>query len=749
MLCAICKGIEFRCVEEWHHAARESIQRYIDKTAISQLSHAAYNPPVEVTATGTLFYVHHQSLQLLETSALLAHEDSDGDSLVLRHDTVQQKGAPGCEFCKMIFDILKSGDAWDLPYSSGTWLRDRELEGLSEILLCLEMKDGNILPRCLPYLQPDHVIDVRMGGSRLQVAALNIPGNYSPCHDATNNNIGRLEEISAVTQCEQVTLEDSIPASMPINLWNSQEVLAKYWLKTCSEVHEKCKSIQSPDPHLPTRILHVGVKGEEEKVHLHVSNAKEKDTYVTLSHCWGTHQIITTTTKNIESHQREVPIQDLSRTFQDAVVATRNLGVKYLWIDSLCIIQDSPADWAAESEKMHQIYRDAAFCISAVGAIDGNVGLFPEGTKMVRPCKMEMSFDHGRPVFLTPNKSILASGPLFNRTWVLQEQCLSIRSLQFAKDGLYWSCRTHGASERMPLGDPWARNRFLEDNEPIETFNITSGGSINDLSEQGVRPAYKAKQIRLLDFWYSDVVPQAAQRKLTYDTDRLAAIVGLAKQIMNLPGFECTYRFGLWEEDLAHGLLWRGGHQSTRRRPPQTFVAPSWSWASVSNNGGFYGSLETRVSGRHLIKDTDVAFEVTAGNQNGLSAECAYGVVRANGKLKPVRWIPRLWSYYRNTFESKVEDNMSRGGSAVDLDGNFIGRSSVDDASDTPAADAQVWCWPVLQNILSQEEETLVCLLLRPLSVENDGQKFVKIGEIATRRLDWFDDVESTQFLLF
>lgn len=468
---------------------------------------------------------------------------------------------------------------------------------------------------------------------------------------------------------------------------------------------------------------------------------------MTLSHCWGKRQIITTTVENLEAHKQAIPISALSRTFQDAIAVTQSMGFRYLWIDSLCIIQDSPEDWATESEKMHQIYRNAEFCVSAVGAFDGTFGLFPPGTKMPRPCEMNMSFVNGKPIFLTSNKSTTAQGPLFDRAWVLQEQSLSIRSLQFAADGLYWSCRTQGASERMPLGDEWARNRFLEDNEQFDESSMKPEDS-EKVEQVGNRERGKAKEVRLLDTWYREIVAQASRRKLTFETDRLMAINGLAKQVIGLPEFKCHYTFGLWEEDLAMGLLWRGTN-SSRRRPPQTFSAPSWSWASISGDVGFFGSLERRNSGRHLIRE--IGFDsklLEEGRDKDLDTKREHGLLRARGKLKPIKWVPRMWSYYQGTFQSNLEPETSRGGSGVDLDGTFVGRAGLDDARDVPRVDEQVWCWPVLERIVSEEEENLVCLLLKPSHTGSNENEFVRIGEIETRRLDWFEDANMKEFLV-
>ena len=78
--------------------------------------------------------------------------------------------------------------------------------------------------------------------------------------------------------------------------------------------------------------------------------------YTTLSHCWGKKHIVTTTKATLEQRKLEVPWLLLSRTFQDAITITRELGIRYIWIDSLCIIQDDKEDWERVSAKMAEIY---------------------------------------------------------------------------------------------------------------------------------------------------------------------------------------------------------------------------------------------------------------------------------------------------------------------------------------------------------------------------------------------------------
>ena len=98
--------------------------------------------------------------------------------------------------------------------------------------------------------------------------------------------------------------------------------------------------------------------------------------YTTLSHCWGKKRIVTTTKATLGQRKLEVQWPRLSRTFQDAINITRALGIRYIWIDSLCIIQDDKEDWERESAKMAEIYSCSYLNLAATGSADGDGGCF-------------------------------------------------------------------------------------------------------------------------------------------------------------------------------------------------------------------------------------------------------------------------------------------------------------------------------------------------------------------------------------
>ncbi len=147
------------------------------------------------------------------------------------------------------------------------------------------------------------------------------------------------------------------------------------WLTECSEDHPSC--LNSPPDKLPTRHLDVGLPSDPQRVRLVETVQPAGPTeYTTLSHCWGKQPLIKLTKENYSAFQEEIPATQLPLTFSEAINFTRRLGKQYIWIDALCIIQDSPDDWIRESATMAQVYSGSFLNICATASPDGQGGLY-------------------------------------------------------------------------------------------------------------------------------------------------------------------------------------------------------------------------------------------------------------------------------------------------------------------------------------------------------------------------------------
>ena len=228
----------------------------------------------------------------------------------------------------------------------------------------------------------------------------------------------------------------------------------RHWINDCIDNHAGCNENQPT--HRPTRLLDlVRFRSSGDIVLIEPEeDSDEHIPYTTLSHCWGSlpSRPWITTPSNIASRKERIRFDELSLTFQDAVITTRKLRIPYLWIDSLCIIQDSPCDWEKEAGRMAVVYAGSVCTLSALGSKDSNGGFFRVKKKesdFVFRYDLDLGAQRIRVFPCEPNTWQL-HGPLMDRAWTLQERELSRRILYFSRDQLLWECKTLRASADVP-----------------------------------------------------------------------------------------------------------------------------------------------------------------------------------------------------------------------------------------------------------------------------------------------------------
>ncbi len=221
------------------------------------------------------------------------------------------------------------------------------------------------------------------------------------------------------------------------------------WIQNCKANHSKCNA-EKRENWLPDRVLDVGTLSQP-SLCLHItSESSLRLPYVTLSHCWGKIEIKMLKMANLNQLIECIDIAELPKTFQDAIQISRRLDIRFLWIDSLCIIQDSKEDWLKESVIMGDIYQHAYCNIAATAAPDGRTGCFLERNPLLaQPFRVRIDSYPGP----RSNSSVyslapqvfweqgLLQAPLLQRAWVVQERTLSPRVIHFGKDQLFWECQ--------------------------------------------------------------------------------------------------------------------------------------------------------------------------------------------------------------------------------------------------------------------------------------------------------------------
>jgi hypothetical protein len=321
--------------------------------------------------------------------------------------------------------------------------------------------------------------------------------------------------------------------------------LAAGWLQICQEDHEMCMPSIDEQPTLPSRVIYID-PDESKAPYLHESKG-DHGYYVALSYRWGTTQKGELKDNVYYDYRHSIPLESISRTPRDAIRITRGLGIRYLWVDALCIIQDSDVDKDKELGVMGDIYRNATVTIAAANGDHADSGLFKiRDVRAYRPCPIFRYEDEdGREVrvFAARLDHEVQNSPLDTRAWTFQEEILSTRILKFGPDSLRWSCVTLAASEMAPMGNRHSPHRL--DYQMREWIHYPEA---KPLWYEALDP-----RRRYFEDWYS-VVEHYSTRNLTKPTDKLPALSGLAKIMQRLYG--CTYLAGLWKEDLEYGLLW-------------------------------------------------------------------------------------------------------------------------------------------------------------------------------------------------
>ncbi|KAH7389170.1 heterokaryon incompatibility protein-domain-containing protein [Cadophora sp. MPI-SDFR-AT-0126] len=385
------------------------------------------------------------------------------------------------------------------------------------------------------------------------------------------------------------------------------------WYKLCETTHQKCRS-SVYSTFRPTRLVDLTAT----KPVLRTSPNFESDCkYATLSHCWGFTQYAVLTGDVLLNYHDEIPEAAISTTFKDAMTVAKYFGYRYIWIDSLCIIQDSEDDWRQESALMSKLYSNSGLNISAAGAKDGSVGcFFAREDNWLEIVSTISRGTRARYIVLDDNfeSKLLDNMPLMRRGWALQERILAPRTIHFAKNQLFWECNEFHACESLPDG-------------------YQHEGSITRLGDD--TPASED-----LSVWQA-IVLSYSFGELTDSKDKLVAISGLAQAVQSdLLG---SYVAGLWRNGIESQLPWYmyGGH----KHRPDDYRAPTWSWASV--DGPI--SVSNRKPEQVFIRVHDVVIEnATEGN--------IYGQI-VSGSLSLTCKI-LLFGEVIN-FEHEISENMS------------------------------------------------------------------------------------------
>ncbi|CZR66448.1 uncharacterized protein PAC_16349 [Phialocephala subalpina] len=397
------------------------------------------------------------------------------------------------------------------------------------------------------------------------------------------------------------TLHRMIPNGMD-SLRTYQQI--QHWLNNCRRNHPRCSMngnfLHDATYPYPTRLLEIHRDKIKLVEHLVVSPLAPRSPYAILSYCWGDGHTMTTTSANLAYHLDGSPWMALPQTIQDAVLVCSRLGIKFIWVDALCVLQDSPEDWNSECKRMGDYYRWAVVTLSALDASGVHEGFLSSRTP-------------------------LSTARLFRSVWDPQgygghpeERVLSTRIVHFAKSELLWECLTCSAREGLTE---------LNDHR-LDCSNIQYSGA-SDFKRALFIPN-PSDHYNIADgafaIWQRFVV-EYSTRKLTRPEDRLHAIAGLALILAEKTGSPyCTGIFGndlielAWQKDLT---------EDEQTNPPALAPAPSWSWARPNSRVKFPFYNQDR-----LVSTLDARFE-------GYDGSISHGCLVVSAYFREMMMRPR------------------------------------------------------------------------------------------------------------
>ncbi|KAH7073785.1 heterokaryon incompatibility protein-domain-containing protein [Paraphoma chrysanthemicola] len=439
--------------------------------------------------------------------------------------------------------------------------------------------------------------------------------------------------------------------------------IARRWLTECKSTHKECQTISG---RMPTRVLDVGTDNELFNVKLHTTREGQTDPYAALTYCWGGDQIAKAVAANVAQLQAGLDLGLLPQTIKDAICVTRGLGLRYLWVDCLCIIQDDDDDVAWEISNMASVFLGATVTISASSAKASTEGFLDPGKRKcvkISSSVLRFGISPATPfrIYLEwPHQYSAREEPLATRAWTLQERVLSTRILDYCGKSAWWVCHTEAKSQDGTFGGNGPPTYFYH---PPGVLGQRHPGDMRS-TENSV---YVEKfQPTPLAAW-KGTVEEYSRRKMTFGKDKLLAISGIAAEYAKL--FQCEYLAGLWQFDLISELAWyvtkldftNATNPVLPRLPrPKVWRAPSWSWAAVD---GVVASHSLLFRGRsdlvvHEAKAQPVSPIAPFG---ALQADQCYLIVE--GYLKQL-WV-KTDVNHRNLFSSE-ESEIAIGSSHLD-----------------------------------------------------------------------------------
>ncbi|KAJ5172549.1 HET domain protein [Penicillium capsulatum] len=529
----------------------------------------------------------------------------------------------------------------------------------------------------------------------------------------------------------------------------SQEVFAliKGWISSCVNGHACCQSTNNPL--LPRFVVEVADRQDPRSTtaapHLRLiendQNSKKKAPYVALSYVWGVkRQPLQLMKENLTQFKHSIDYTLLPPTMQDFVLVARALGIKYIWTDILCIVQDDPQ---IKKQQIHQMKDIFGNCYLAVQA--GNThsvhDSFLQPRSPQRPTPLKLFYGQSSHIYLrgyTPRSA--PRGSAGRRAWVFEESVLPSRLVIYGEDQILFACRRETRYEdgRRINAMPCSPMFFNPRDWRISWQNR-------------VKQPTPDRRLDFLSAWYNGLCTSYASRLLSDPGDRLAAIGGVVPRIQERVGGR--YVAGVWETDMPWALMWESQRDWTfpgwmGARPdltrPTKPCAPSWSWASV--DGKFHYLFVQRFED---IKESDFVAAVCMKSiqVNPLGEIINDGKLRVCGPLL-YTCVMRLDDHRRKLLHQKFKIRATRTVLAWSVPKRGVDNKEIFNPHVVPTREQQEDPIACANFDMEHDDTTCTgvwCLLLTPKSgllleqVKNsrNGCTFRRLGLFRVSTLPW------------
>ncbi|ESZ97871.1 hypothetical protein SBOR_1747 [Sclerotinia borealis F-4128] len=491
--------------------------------------------------------------------------------------------------------------------------------------------------------------------------------------------------------------------------------LVSSWIGTCIHEHMNC-NIHYETGFRPRRLIDVRKYGLSPRLVETAQSNEDCSKYLALTHCWGKEmpEVATTKIKTLQRRLVSIPFKTLPRTFRDAIIVTRRLGLKHLWIDSLCIVQDSPQDWQQESALIGKIYSHSYCTIAAAAACNSEEGLFALHSELPliprTPHQPGVLFKLPFPGW----KGLFDKSTLIQRSWTLQERELSPRMLYFTKHTMLFECREARISDHNHVMNS---NHWVSKSDLSRYVSISSVRCLDKIHEGSVAsPHHDMVNEKYYELWRK-MVQDYNNRQLTHRTDKFPALSGLAFEFAYL--LDDEYLAGLWRKDLVRGLCWKWSSNSAKKQSADHY-GPSWSWAKM-NVPITYGLIrEDRVFASRTI---GVQFVHIPVDSRFTDPEILHASIVPEG---------------RDPNGTLVSGRIYLRGQLISLKRSKAGDYSIDGES-----------LPITFDNLPQPPVDLYLLGLGRTNVglilqvfEESSREYIRVGVVAPTEWEWFENIE-------